>query len=622
MSLTAKDLNVRREWAIREFRYWKDDIATADAIYNDQWSVALGDDWVEESEPLVENIYSQAVEDKALTAGIVLPVLKVPPKRGTRADRGERSAQVRRRVMMSTWERSKVSRNLPVWFMNLFHTGAMYTIPWTNWMAMNGAPNPSNKRFPFIMKVNARNVYPLGHDPIGTLNEAMVITRRRKLEIEQEYGVGALDMFRRGRSEPDDWFEETWYMNEREWGVAFGDPQMGSGDDFYRTDLDTVNESNSLAMEWIREPEPHLLPGCPITEAKWPTVDARYRGPVMDVIPTMKTANTFMKRLLDDLSANIFAPVVADNIENIDEWGPGAIMVGDGQGPANITHARAPVNFEAQQVIGQLVEQARHQAMEPAQRAGDPQASIVSGKGTTSLLGAFNMELAVAQREMTHLLQRSTAMTAALDELWCAGPKQIIGVDEGADFEETYDAAAVFDGDYRNIVTYAERSGLDANQHLTTIATMRNMEGFSLRTFMEKSGLVDNPLQEERTIAIENLSKLFYAAILPQQIEAGNIQLIQEFIEAIDDDKMTVNQAVLDAIKKSQPTGQPQGPGGVPGGPGAPPDTVREQRSLASGGIPGNAEGLPPPPGADLLSLLPGNVGRQIAETGPGRTAA
>jgi hypothetical protein len=47
-------------------------------------------------------------------------------------------------------------------------------------------------------------------------------------------------------------------------------------------------------------------------------------------------------------------------------------------------------------------------------------------------------------------------------------------------------------------------------------------------------------------------------------------------------------------------------------------------RSLASGGQPGNAEGLPQPPtiGPELEKMLPGKQRRLVSETAPGGTAA
>ena len=63
-------------------------------------------------------------------------------------------------------------------------------------------------------------------------------------------------------------------------------------------------------------------------------------------------------------------------------------------------------------------------------------------------------------------------------------------------------------------------------------------------------------------------------------------------VEKIDDDTMTVRQAVLESIREMDSI--PPGGGGGQGGPASRPDILRMARSLEKGGIPGSAEGQPP----------------------------
>ena len=340
----------------------------------------------------------------------------------------------------------------------------------------------------------------------------------------------------------------------------------------------------------------------------------------VDTIPQLKVANNFMARLLDDLNMNIYAPVVLDNIENPEEYGSGGILIGTGTGTARIERDRPPVNFEARQTVQDIIAAARKQAFEPEQRAGEAGASIISGKGTMALMGSFNNELAWAQVDMEEMLQRSTAMTACMDENWCAGRKEILGWEtNGNTFSETYDPKTTFKGDYRFSVTYGERTGLDEQSHMTRLGLVRQLGGISLRTFMEKAGISDDPLHEEREITIEKLTAMFLDVWLPQQIESGNLNVIRDFVDMIDDDDMTVRAAVLESIRKmQQPSPDTAGTGqGSGGGPG---DIMKMMASLGAGGIPGRAEGMPLP-GNDLRQVLPPTARRQIAATEPGGTA-
>jgi hypothetical protein len=322
------------------------------------------------------------------------------------------------------------------------------------------------------------------------------------------------------------------------------------------------------------------------------------------------------------LQQNIYAPVVLDNIENSDEYGPGAILRGTGDGTASILRDRPPVNFEGQQIVQGVISAAHRQASWPVQRSGDADASVVSAKGITALAGTFNSELAWAQQDMEGALMGGNRLAAAFDEKHCPGKKRIYGMEGIRSYSETYDPVTLFAGDYRNKVSYGDRTGLDESNRLTKLAMLRNLEAISLRTFMEKTNATEDPLQEERDIAIENLTSLFYKVLLPQQIEQGDLGALKKFVERIDSDKETVRTAVMETIRELE---QPA-PGPIPGQPGGggQVDTVQMMRSLASGGQPGNAEGLPTPPtiGPELQKMLPNRQRRLVSETAPGGTAA
>jgi hypothetical protein len=403
--------------------------------------------------------------------------------------------------------------------------------------------------------------------------------------------------------------------------VALGDsllPREFQDRSFVRENAtDYLGGSN---MVWIDDPKMHGFDGCPVVEAKRLTHDGTYRGALEDIIPQLRTAQNFMARLLDDMQQNIYAPVVLDNIENAEEYGPAAILRGTGDGAAQILRDRPPVNFEAQRTVTDLVSAAHRQAAWPVQRSGDADASVVSAKGVVALAGTFNSELAWAQQDIESALQQSNRMLAAFDEKHCPGEKRIYGMEGNRSYTEKYDPVKLFDGDYRNKVSYGDSTGLDESNRLTKLAMLRNLEAISLRTFMTKTGATEDPLQEERDIAIEALTSMFYKLILPQQIEQGNLTALQDFVDKIDDDRETVRSAVLATIKDLQPT-----PGPVPNQPGeGQGDTIQMMRSLASGGIPGNAAGQPTPPtiGGDLQAVLPPKQRRLVSETAPGGTAA
>ncbi len=629
MALNLEDVRAARDWGVNYHQTWKAQIRINDAIASDQWSVVWDDGEEEAQMPLVQNVYKGALEDKINTAGAGIPAIVVPPPTGTTEDRGERIAQKRKRVYGSYWERSNMPQLLKKLYRDWIHTGAGFVIPWTEFYDAEGRPTDTAARAPYLMQLDPRQAYPLAHDNKGNLVKVLFARQRRVAELKREYGENHpafrdFNSFRAMKKMDDaDFLEEVWYFDSTNWGVALGDsllPREFQGRAILPHGmLDAVGGSH---LTWVNEPERHKFDMCPVVETKRMTHDGSYRGALEDIIPLLHTAQNFMARLLDDLQQNIYAPVVLDNIENEDEYGPGAILRGTGDGTASILRDRPNVNFEAQRTVTDTISTAHRQATWPVQRSGDADASVVSAKGVVALAGSFNAELATAQQDMESALQRANRVAAAFDEKHCAGMKQIHGMEGVKSFKERYDPTVLFKGDYRNKVSYGDSTGLDEQNKLTKFAMLRNLEAISLRTFMEKTGATMDPLQEERDIAIENLTSMFYKVLLPQQIEQGNLGALKDFVGRIDDDRETVRSAVLETIKEMEAAAGPvpaqQGGGQGPG------DVIQQMRSLASGGIPGNAEGQPTPPtiGNELQNVLPSSQRRLVSETAPGGTAA
>lgn len=617
-----------RQQALEQHRTWKTDIYTADLIASNNWEILWPDDVVEESEPLVENLYLQTLEDKSASAGAMLPQMFVPPRRGTREDRAERDAQRRKRAMLGYWDRSRIRRDLKAYYMEWFHTGAVYTMPWCNWVDIGPDGEriqiPDAMRFAFFQMLNTRQVFPLSHNAQKDLTSVVVMRQMRVSEFEHTWGKDnpGLRQIQADREtlgfDTGRWLEEVWYLDEHHWAVAVVDsllPSQQQGSAFVLGDMDKNHamQAGGPMTYWLHHPEKHRLGACPVTESRRVTHNGKYIGALWDIIPQLRVAQNFMARLLDDLEANVYAPTVLDNIENAHEFGLGATLRGDGMGEARIQRDRPDVNFEAQQTVRGIMSDMRKQAFEPPQRSGEVGASIGSGKLINAVQGTFNAELAWAQSDIEMLLERTTSVTARFDEVWCAGLKEIEGFDDqGREFLEKYDPAQIYKGDYRNKVTYGDRTGFDDHNHLVRWATILELGATSRREFMTQVAHTDDVMQLERDIVIEQLTDLFLNGVLPQTIQEGDLQALVAFIDHLDDDKETIRSAVTKTIKGmgSIPAeGSRQGQGG--GGSNARQDIMRQVMSLQAGGIPGNAEGQPQSAigGRDLRALAGAGAG-------------
>ena len=624
--IDLQSISAARDEAIQTFMPWKTDIQMVDRISAGDWDIMWPDRSKEHSKPHIENIYNQALEDKMAAAGGTLPSLFVAPRQGTRSDRAESQAQRRRRVMHSYWERSNLDRELKAYARDWLHAGASYMMPWLNWKHPDGSMTMPYERYPFLLRVDPRQAYPLGHAPNGELATCLIIRTRRVADIAAEWGdnhpaVEATVRWQALRKASGKghlgWVEEIYWYDQTQWAVAIMDSNMPPLMQQNSTWVPNPQFGTPL-REWLVEPEHHMLFGCPVTESKRIPTESNdgYRGALIDIVPVLETAQHFRAYILDDLVNNIYAPVVLDNVEDYDQYGPGAVLQGTGDGEARILRDRTPTNFEGENIVGNLLEGIRRDAFEPPQRSGTFGASIASAKGVNAVQGTWNAELAWQQTDISWMLRRSTSMAACLDEKWAPGDKSLSGWEDGnRAYHETYDSAKVFAGDYQCMVSYGDRTGLDQQNHMVFVATAKQLNLITDRDATQRLFPDQDVLQMERDMAIEKMVKLFIDGVLPQQIQGGDLSGFAAMIEALDDDKVSVRAA---AMKVARDLGMipPADGSGVPPGPApAPDDPMAMLGAAAAGGIPGSSPNLPMP-GGDLRRALPSGVQRRLQEAG------
>ena len=614
------DLIEAHHWALKAHRGWKARSRVNDLIANGQWHVVWNDLTGEEFDPLVENIYIEALEDKAYASASLTPQVFVSPSTGTRKDRGEKQAQDKRKVFLSYMQASNYDRLRVRWLMDYIEHGAAYGFPWLDW--------ESSPRQPFFLRSDPRHAYPLSHDAQERLSGVFFAKNRRLVDVQAEWGrehpaVLDLQRFRgRERMDEDAPVEELWYFDQEKQGVAVyqsSSQELNSTRFRYQEPEKGSFDLGSQAF-WLSPLEDHGLSRCPVVENKRDTHDGEYRGSLDVMIPQLRVAQNLMARVMEDVEFQIAAPILMEGIDNPEDWGPNAHLEGDGSGDARIEVVRSPVNFEANQHIEGQLDAARRVGKFPQQRSGEAGASIVSAKGTNAMMGTYNSEMAQTQRDSSDMLRQLLTVTAEYDVQWADTKKKVLGYDEGESFDLTYTPSKMFSNDdYRVVVTYGGGLGMEASQYMVQLATARNMGGMARRTFMQKSGLVDNAIHEEGEIFLEELSAGFLAFAM-QQAESGNVQPLMKAADAVDGDKTTAREAILQAIREVYAI--PAGGSGQPGPAPGMGDPMLQAASLDAGGIPGEAAGLPPTGmpgiGPELQKALPASVGRAMASVAPG----
>ena len=605
-----KELLQLRSYGLRAHQGWKRRSRDSDLLVQGKFNTLWPDLTIDESDPLVEHVYNEALNDKAATVAAVAPYVEVSPTRGTRKDEAEREAQKRRRAFISFLRDSQVEDKSMAWAFDWLQHGAMYGMPWKDWRTQD--PHP------FLIRFDPRNAFPLAHDTKDQLRSIFFLANRTLADLEADWGVShdALRNLRGWLAGKTDMskmpfpVELMWYADESKWGIALVAGQDAQGP-FFRYRDPSQQDPSTFFTDWLVPLHDHKLDGCPAVEKARRTPDGEYRGALDDMIPPMKMAHTIMARLMEDIDFQIAAPYVVKGIENEEDWGPRARLRDDGSGTGDVKQVRTNINFEAMQQIQQLLNAARNVGAFPMQRSGDPGASISSAKGTVALQGGYNAQLGWHQKDFAIFYRRALERLANFDQVWCGGmSKMIQGWDEGELFTDKYDAESFWKDDFRCEIGFT-RIGIDEQNHLTRLAIARGQQGLSRRSFMRKSGLVDNPLTEETEIALENATDAFMAFAYQQAAEGGNAEPLRAFVTKIDGDKVTVRSAALETIKEMQP---PTPLGGMPQQGGAPGmDTMQMMASQNAEGIPGQAAGQPSAEGmAQLMGSMPKRLGRQM----------
>lgn len=613
------DIVQMREWALEVHRDWKQRSLVSDLITQKKWSTIWPDLTVDANQdPLVEDTYTSALLDKAFNAAAPEPQIEVAPSLGTRADRGELEAQRKRKVFRTYQRDSRYDFSMRArWFMDDWQHGACYGMPWMKW---NDLP-----RYPFFTRLDPRFVYPLAHDSRGELTAVIATKLRRVLDLKGEYGedhpaILELAAYRSQmgyKLSDQETVEELWYWDTTKWGTYLYDEQGSPMQNRFRYIAPNYMPASGAKAIPLWPIETHRLGRCPVMEYQAPSNTNEYRGRLDSMIPSLRLAHNLMALTLRDTTMQVWAPVLLQNIINPEEWGPDARLRNLPGEVGKAEYVRPPINFDAKDSVDRAIEAARQDGAYPQQRGGEPGASIVSKVGINASQGQYNTDMAAAQAGHETLLAGILERTAAIDKKWTKGRKQITGFDEGEAFDEKYDPFTLFGGDkmddYRVVVSYGSRMGLDDQSHLTRLAIGRQF-GLSKRTALIKSGMVDNVLAEENEASIEFMAEAFMSMALQQQ-QAGNIQPILAFLDLVDSQKMTARQAMIEAFGRAQvvPTGA-QGQGG-----GAPPNQNPQlvADSLAAGGVPGQAQGQPAGITDTLRRVLPQNLQRSPAAGGP-----
>ena len=316
---------------------------------------------------------------------------------------------------------------------------------------------------------------------------------------------------------------------------------------------------------------------CPVAIAERHTQRSRYA----DAVWPQLARNRMRMYVLEAGEKAVHAPLqVPRDVDKV-AIGPDAIIQTDGKVGRIPLEVPSSVFAVEQQMQQEIFTAARH----PQVRAGESDASVITGRGVAALLGEFDAQIKAAQVELGGALAEATSIAFEMDEKWFPNVnRKIRGILSGESYEETFVPGKDINGSYDADVTYGFAAGLTPAQTTVLMLQLRNDALISRDTFRRNSPVEVDLETEQRHIDQEEFRDSIKRAVdtlgqaVPAMIQSGMdpTPIIQGMAEVIRlrGNGVPIEDAVSQAFAPQAPPEQPAAPPGQEaqgGGPLAPP---------------------------------------------------
>lgn len=349
----------------------------------------------------------------------------------------------------------------------------------------------------------------------------------------------------------------------------------------------------------------------PVVIAGRSSLDDVPRGSFDDVLWVFAAKAKLALLALEATQKAVEAPIALPNDVQEMAFGPDAILRSNS--PERIR--RVPMELPQSSMIteAKLDDELKFGARFPEARAGQSDASVVTGRGVQALMGGFDSRIKVAQGMLGDALAEALGICLQMDEkLWGSVTKEVSSVTNGTPYSLKYRPDRDIKGE-RNVVSeYGVMAGLDPNRAL--VWGLQGLgAGLFSKSYLRRNLPVSMDVQEEeKVIDVERLRDAAlvavsgYAQAIPQMaMEGGNPQQAIDAIQSLIEQRkkgVPIEAAISVAFAPPEPDpnssaapaqqmpGEAQAPGGGLGGaPGAPPSMQQMLASLSGNGTAGTS---------------------------------
>ena len=569
----------RRDLLIEAHEEWKVRIDQVTRIMIGDWYRVWPDLTREPLAPTVANTIEMATSHMAAIGGSMVPSIRVPVPHVESGPEGERGAQKRARRLRELEEKSNIHKLLANWFADYASAGASAAFVWADFTL------PEAERNPLIHRLDPRFYYPVTNSQ-GEVIECLVAQKVHAYKLQREYPQ-LMDQL------SDESIVEEWFWMEM--------------DRFRHMLVDVSPKGRKDGKGWVLVDVPNKLGRIPVVEIARPTFDGERRGQHDQTIHIMRVQHHLMALTIERSEEEVYPAVAGYDVEDIDTFGPGSIHTYRSS-EGKIDRFTPQSTFDVKDLISRLENQARFQSVYPVQLTGDPGASIASARAITASQGALDARLAQAHRDFEWFLARVDAIVLQFDEEYCPGKKTIYGDSHDRQKPETFNPERDIAGAYEVSRSYGLGAGSDPTNKETRLQLHLSAGLIAKSTARDQLDFLENGDEEEKKVQKEQMIMAVSQGILAAAGQ-GDAALAPMYFTLLNDPDLTMEEVIekfyeLQQEQAAAAAAAAEAQGGAAQGGGDPLQAGVAAESLARGGIPGNAEGLPA--GAALSGGMPG----------------
>lgn len=374
---------------------------------------------------------------------------------------------------------------------------------------------------------------------------------------------------------------------------------------------------------------PNPLGEPPVVLARRPWLHREeFKGQFDDAVWIQIARDVLARLNLESVEKSVQAPLAMPNDVQEFAMGPDAIIRTNSPEKVRRVGLELPQGAFAESQV--LMDELRIGTRYPEARSGVSGASIITGRGTESLLGGFDSQVKAAQMAFRDALTDVIRLCFKMDEkYWPNKVKQISGQANGTPYRFSYTPKTDINGAHDVDVEYGFAAGMDPNRATVLLLQLRAEKVFSRDYLTRQLPFGINVQEETSKVDVEEIRESIKQGIagfvqsIPALAQQGmdpsgpvlKAAMIVKGIQKGD----SIEDVVMAAFAPTPPPptaappggpGSPMGTPGGPGGPGGPPGVGGglNPSGLMAGVPPGQA-GSAPGGRPDIMTMLAGLSG-------------